>query len=429
MTEHPTKTELDEYCRRLLAPATFLSVHRHVITCARCAAQCNSPQQLDRDLVHLHEAFVSEPGDTPYHLSASETAGYVRGALDEIDLEIAESHLSICTACRNQVAQQRAESEAVAHATIEPSAFTSRRPVLTSPIWNRWPLRAAAAALVVAVLVLVTFWLLRTKPAAQNEEATHPINQSSPATNAEVKGSGEPAPLPNVNFAVVLNDGSSKVTIDKEGKLAGLDQLPARVQEKIRAALLAGKLEPPATLTQLNGQRSTLLSESGNGLPFRLLSPLGEILRNQQPTFRWQGLSGAQSYKVTVTDADLNEVATSPPLNATEWRITEPLKRGVIYSWQVSALKNGAVVTSPVLPAPQAKFKILGHSTLETIEQAEHAEPRSHLALSVVYAEAGLLEKAEEELRLLVRENPHADIANKILRSVQSLRATQTARR
>jgi hypothetical protein len=427
MTEHPTKKELDEYCRRVLAPATFIPVHRHVITCARCAAQCNSPQQLSRDLVHLHEALVSEPDGTPYHLSASEMAGYVRGALDEIDLEIAESHLSICNACLKDVRQQMAENQAGAAGHIEPAEFTSRRPVATSLIWNRWPLRVAAAVLGAAVVILVTFWLLRTKPAAQKDEAAHPINQSSPATTAEMKGPGEPVPLPNTNFAVVLNDGSSKVTIDNEGKLAGLEQLPTRIQQKVTAALQAGKLEPPPTLTQLNSQPSTLLSESGNGLPFRLLSPLHQVIRSQQPIFRWQALPGAQSYKITVTDADLNEVTTSPALSATEWRITQPLKPGGIYSWQVTALKNGITVTSPVLPAPQAKFRILDRSTLEMIQRAERVEPRSHLTRGVLYAEAGLLDEAEQELRLLVRQNPHAGIANKLLWSVRAMRAAQTS--
>jgi hypothetical protein len=431
MTGHPTKKELDEYCHRVLAPDAFMSVHRHVSECARCAAQCNSPQQLGRDLVHLHEALGSEPDGTPYHLSASEVATYARGSLDEIDLEIAESHLSVCNTCLNEVKQQIAVTQ-----VAEPAAFKSRRPVVTSSTWNRWPWRVAAAVLGVAVLILVSVWLLRTRPAKQVDQAEHPINQSSPAASstAEVKSSGEPAPLssgqgslPNRPLAVELNDGSTKVTMNTEGTLAGLEQLPARIQQKVRAALQTGKLDQPATLAQLNSQPSTLLSESGNGLPFRLLSPLGQVIRTQQPNFRWQALPDAQSYKVTVTDADLNEVATSPALDATEWRITQPLKPGGIYSWQVTALKNGVAVTSPVLPAPQAKFKILDRSTLETIQQVEHAEPGSHLTRGVLYAEAGLLDQAEQELRLLVRQNPGSEIANKLLRSVQAMRAAQTS--
>jgi len=432
MTEHPTSKELGEYCRRVLAPASFLSIHRHVITCASCAAQCNSPQQLDHDLAHLHEALVTEPDGTPYHLSASEMEAYIRGALDEIDLEIAESHLSICNTCLNKAQPQMAENDAVARGYIEPAAFTSRRRIVDSPVWNRWPWRVAAAVLGAVVLLLMTFWLLRIRPTEQKEQAVNPINQSSPETSSsgEIKGSSTPAPLApeqNPQLAVVLNDGNSKVTMDSHGTLAGLEQLSPRIRQRVTAALQTGKLEQPDAVAQLKGQPSTLLSEAGNGLPFRLFSPLHQVVRSQKPNFRWQGLAGVQSYRVTVTDVDLNEVATSPTLNTTEWQITKPLKRSGIYSWQVTALKNGVAVTSPVLPAPQAKFKILDHSTLEMIQQAERTEPRSHLTRGVLYAEAGLLDEAEQELRLLVRKNPHADIANKLLRSLQAIRAAQTS--
>jgi len=179
-------------------------------------------------------------------------------------------------------------------------------------------------------------------------------------------------------------------------------------------------------LAQLTGRPSALLSESGNGLPFRLLGPLGQVVRSDRPTFRWRALQGAQSYKVVVTDADLNEVAISPPLNTTEWRISQPLKHGDIYSWQVTALKDAVPITSPVLPAPQAKFKVIDRSTSEILQQAKRAYPGSHLTLGVLYADAGLLDEAERELRLLVRHNPRADIARTLLRSVQAMRAAQT---
>ena len=422
MIEHPTKRELDEYRRRVIPPAQFLSVHRHVIACPHCAAQCNSTQQLGRDLVHLHEALVSEPAGTPYHLSPAEMVACARGALDEIDLEIAESHLGICSACLNEVQRHRAEIERSETPQVYPSTVETRRRFVT------WPWRAAAAVLGVSLLILFAFWLLQTRPAKHKDQAAQQANPSSthsPSAQVQNRPEGSPAEavVPNTQFAVVLDDGDSKVTMDSHGTLAGLEQLSPHIQLRIKAALQASKLEQPAILAQLNSQPGTLLGESGNGLPFRLLSPLGQVVRSQQPTFRWQTVPGAQSYKIFVTDADLNEVATSPALNATEWRITQPLKRGGIYSWQVTALRNGVAISSPVLPAPQAKFRILDRSTLDMMEQAERAEPHSHLTRGVLYAEAGMLDKAEEELHLLVRQNPRADIAHKLLRSVQAMRA------
>lgn len=108
--------------------------------------------------------------------------------------------------------------------------------------------------------------------------------------------------------------------------------------------------------------------------------------------------------------------------NTSEWRISTPLKEGGLYSWQVTAIKDGVRITSPVLPAPQAKFKIIDRATTEMLEQARRAYADSPLTLGVLYAEAGLLDEAEQELRVLVRDNPGAGIAQKLLRQVQSLK-------
>src|SRR5215207_6376479 len=202
-----------------------------------------------------------------------------------------------------------------------------------------------------------------------------------------------------------------------------LERLPSPIQQKIRGTLQTGRLDQSPALAQLAGAWSTLRGESGNGLPFRLVGPLGQVVRTEQPTFRWHALAGAQSYTVAVTDAELNEVATSPPLNATEWQIPKPLKQGGIYSWQVTALKDGVKITSPVLPAPQAKFKVIDRTTSEMLQQTQRAYPDSHLTLGVLYAEAGLLDEAEQELRVLVRDNPRASVAQKLLRQVQSMKA------
>jgi hypothetical protein len=403
----------------VLAPAAFLSVQRHVTACARCAAQCDSSADLGRDVDDLHSALLYAPDETRYHLSAAEVMGYVRGTSDEIDLEIAESHLSICSTCRSEVQRHQAEAEPV---HVQPAAFKPGRLSFV----NRWqPLRVAAVLICGIVLILLAVWLLRNRSVQQKEQAWSPANTSSPQSSpaAEVQPSPE---VPSDQFALVLNDGTGKVTVDKQGTLAGLERLPSSIQQRIRTALQAGRLEQSSDLARVATQSSTLLSKSGNGLPFRLIAPLGQVVRTEQPTFRWRALAGAQSYTVIVTDADLNEVATSPPLNTTEWRISKPLKEGAVYSWQVTTEKDGVSVTSPVLPAPQAKFKVIDRATSETLQQAQRAYPQSHLTLGVLFAEAGLLDDAERELRLLVHDNPRAPIAQKLLRHVQAMRAAQT---
>ena len=399
MMEHPTKRELDEYRSRVLAPAAFNSVHRHVATCPSCTAKCDLPDDLARDLENLHAALLQE--ETPYHLSAAEVAAYAHGTANEIDLEIADSHLSDCATCLTEV--QR-------YAPAEVKTFKPRR----WSFMNAW--RVATAVACGIIVIVLAIWLLRSKPAQRQEQVSNPVNTSTPAP--EVQPSPEVVP----EFTLVLNDGNRKVTVDKHGTLAGLERLPSSVQQKVRAALQAGRLEQPSALAQLATRPSTLLGKSKTGLPFQLIGPVGEVVRSDQPTFRWQALEGAQSYTVSVTDADLNEVATSPPLSTTQWQISNPLKPGGIYSWQVTALKDSVKITSPVLPAPQAKFKVIDRSTAEMLQQTQRTYPDSHLTLAVLYAEAGLVDEAERELRVLVRDNPQASIAQKLLRQVQAMR-------
>lgn len=130
---------------------------------------------------------------------------------------------------------------------------------------------------------------------------------------------------------------------------------------------------------------------------------------------------------MTVTDADLNVVATSPALSVTEWRIPRSLTPGAVYSWQVTALKEGKPVTSPVLPAPQAKFKIVDRDFTETIAQLKRSNPTAHLALGVAYANAGLFSEAERELQMLLRANPDNRTARSLFRSVQALNQKSSA--
>ena len=88
----------------------------------------------------------------------------------------------------------------------------------------------------------------------------------------------------------------------------------------------------------------------------------------------------------------------------------------------MKAIKEGQEITSPRPPAPQAKFRVLDQSKANELARAKRAYGSSHLTLALLYAEAGLLKEAEQELRQLRRTNPNSELANKLLRQVQSLR-------
>jgi len=70
--------------------------------------------------------------------------------------------------------------------------------------------------------------------------------------------------------------------------------------------------------------------------------------------------------------------------------------------------------------APEARFKVLEQAKAGEIERAKKAYGNQHLALGLVYAEAGLLDEAEREFRALVAANPTSAEAKRLLRAVQA---------
>lgn len=131
-------------------------------------------------------------------------------------------------------------------------------------------------------------------------------------------------------------------------------------------------------------------------------------------------MEGVTAYVVEVYDDQYKLAATSPELTEASWTTT--LARGKVYSWQVKALKEGQEFTSPRPPAPQAKFRILDQAKANEIARARRAHGNSHLTLALLYADAGLIKEAEQELRLLRRANPNSEVARALLRSLQSQR-------
>jgi hypothetical protein len=155
------------------------------------------------------------------------------------------------------------------------------------------------------------------------------------------------------------------------------------------------------------------------GREFSVLAPAGIVLMSDRPSFRWSRLEGATSYLVEVYDEQFRKVMTSPEITTVSWNATQSLPRGQVYSWQVKAVKDGQEVTVPRPPAPQAKFRVIDQGRMNEIARARRAYGSSHLTLALLYAEAGLLREAEQELQVVQRANPRSEIVKKLLRQVR----------
>jgi hypothetical protein len=152
------------------------------------------------------------------------------------------------------------------------------------------------------------------------------------------------------------------------------------------------------------------------------LNPVGKVVFTDRPTLRWGRLDGASSYVVNVYDRNYTKVAVSQPQSSTQWTVNLPLERGRIYTWSVTAIKNGEEIISPVTPAPEAKFIILDETKAAELDRAKQSDAGSHLTLGTLYARAGLLDEAEREFKALLNDNPKSAVARRLLRSVQRLK-------
>jgi hypothetical protein len=220
-----------------------------------------------------------------------------------------------------------------------------------------------------------------------------------------------------------LNDGDRRISVDSAGNITGLNALtPASVQV-VKETLIAQNVTRPADLTELVGERGALRGDPAAGQSFKLLSPARAVIGSNRPTFKWEVMPGATSYRVYVGDADNREVANSGEMSpsVTEWMPSAPLTRGKVYTWAVIAKVNGNDVIAPAASQPEMRFKVLSGETLRDLTALQN-RTRSHLALGVFYARAGMLEDAEQEFHALARQNPRSRVAMKLLRSIQSWR-------
>jgi anti-sigma factor RsiW len=438
MSEHLSEQLIERYRRRVLSPVELLDVDDHMAACEMCRRR-GGDEPRERAAARSLGADLSATGMT--HLDYERLAAYVEGELDPIDREIADSHLKLCDRCDSELNELRAFTTRMAAYPAKEYAPAAPRPLgeKAAGLWDgvrafgrssafALPVRLAGLGLVIALLFWATSlksrnFQLQTALDQQRRE-NEKLKQDFQAANASVAELRDQlaqlkSVQPSSSFVVALNDGGGRVTLDKEGNVAGA---PPPFQQIVKQTLMAQRVETPRTLPELIGKSGVLMGPADEGHPFALLGPVGTVVMSDRPAFRWRALTGADSYVVRIYDADFNEVAVSQRLSETAWSVTRSLERGRTYSWQVTARVGGKEVSSPVRPAPEARFMTLDQAKANELANAKSAAAGSHLTLGVLYAQAGLLDDAEREFRLLLRANPQSTLAENLLRSVRAKR-------
>jgi hypothetical protein len=424
MTDHLTETEVSLFRERTIRPTERERIDSHVAECESCLRRILPAEDSALVYSELTEALLPDSADEAFHLSNADVRRYANGLIDQADRVIFESHFDICDQCSEAL-------QSLASPLIESvSASTRHAEIAAQPFSRVWSAafqftraRAGAGVLVVACLVLAFVVWQRWHARAVDQSA----QKTSSQTPSNTPGSGSPTPTetqatkdPTTDqFAVAasLEDNGRKIQLDSSGKLIGLEAFPEASRSLVRSVLTTKTLSKPDVLDKLTAPSITLMDPTARENTFGLLGPSGTVIATDRPNLRWQALAGATSYTVSVFDADFNRVTRSAPQAATHWTSTR-LGRGMIYSWEVVAVRNGQEVRSPVAPSPRAQFKILEAEKLAELTNLKKHSPISHLALGLTYARFGLLNEAEGQLQVLAKENPDSPVAKRLLRTI-----------
>jgi anti-sigma factor RsiW len=459
MAQHLSGQQIESWRRKTVPPAELLAIDDHLAACEACRSLLLAPEP-QAAFAGLRAEMRAAAREESEHLASELLAAYLDGELDEVDREIAESHLALCEPCTEELQELRAFK-----ALMSTYPAAEYRPAPKPGLAGRLrglrlfpavllPLGTAGAAAAAALAVFyVGVQPLRDQVASERVRADRLVASNAQlqqdATAAadlrtrltRLEGDAErarreaerlrkenerlksappqPAPPPasQGGTQLALNDGGGGLLRDPQGRLVRTQPLPASVQ----AAVEQQKLDTPVLMASLIGDRDIVRGGGDQG--FAVTGPAGTVVLSDRPAFSWRAMPRATGYVVSVYDAELNRVAASGPITGTSWRPEQPLARGGVYQWEVTALRGqDEIGKAPSPPAPEAKFKVLEADRAAALREAQRVHAGSRLTLGILYAEAGLLDEAERELRGLRQANPDSELARKLLTQLLRLR-------
>jgi anti-sigma factor RsiW len=400
MTPHLNEEQVRSYRDRSLAPADLLRASGHIAECGECRARVAPPGDLYSNVEALRRALEAE-SVPPAHLTYDEIAAYVDGQAAAGQTAHVEAHARECPLCAADIAQIKALTQEMESSRHQPilrpqSVADFVRSLFT---WKGSLTLAAAAAGVFLVVFLLQ------KPA-------------NPPVTARLPQAAAPSAVAQV---AAIHDGSRTISLAVDGSVSGLETLSPSWRASIGRVLAQREIPAPGILADLTRKDGVLLGGSTEASAVVLLGPLGIVVETQRPLFQWKPVAAAE-YRVSVYNAAYDRVAVSDWTSATEWQAPSPLPRGGRYSWQLNVRLNGQEQTVPAPPAPEARFRVLDAAGEAGLASLKATAGDSHLVLGVAYAQAGMLDDAARELRVVRDENPESPVAQGLLSGVQHLR-------
>ncbi len=349
------------------------------------------------------------------------------------------AHVNMCDICARDVErilELRSQAALRGKIRVKPG-MSSRREFGWSITWKRALAGVSMAAVIAAVAL--SLGRIGSAPVNPNQVASNKPNGDQIARVAPLSATNTRPnrPVPAIVAAVpqsggkptgstappqdtLIKDGSYRV-IKQDGRLkyekangsSAEAVLEARIAASIEEKLRTGKVKPgkPVQMAMAGFYLRDPEQYAPPTTAPRQISPVNVVIMSATPTFTWSKVDLAQAYRLTVTDKDGNAVIDEITAG-NSFTMTKPIERDLIYSWRV-AVRFGE--TDSWATSRAANFKMLSSEDAASLQSIKHTLPGSHLALGAAYEAFGLYNDAAAQYRALLRENPHSDLARKLL--------------
>jgi anti-sigma factor RsiW len=366
---HISTSDLDRMREGLAGGAEVRAIGLHLQLCAECAERARAVFEGAGQA--LSEAFRASVEDDDSHID-EDLPAYVDGLLDDDRYALVERHIRGCRSCREEAADLRSWSRMVEQ---PPSRFA------------KWAGLAAAAAAVLIVVLQI------------RHDPTRRTDRHSP-DNRPVTLSAAPSPA---------HPSSSRTA-----------RTP-RWQRLVDDTIRTGQLPLSREITRF---ATSDTYRGANADTQQTVHPSGTAIVEEQPTFEWPAIAGAE-YVVSVVAVSNGEVvAQSGRLKTPRWSCSSELVRGKVYRWQVDAQRGGESMILPAPPAPPALFRVIAWSQKTELDDAERQRPNDHLLLAILYARAGVVEGARKHLERCNADECDSQVVRRLLAQLPAGRVT-----
>src|SRR5262245_42130420 len=370
MSDHLSSEQIERYQQRVMSSDELLAANFHLAACAHCYERFGGEAVLGTTYRSIREELAAAEIEQPEHLRYDQLEAYAGNRLNWVEREIVETHFESCDDCLREADQLKLleASNSRASSRLEPDRDRTSRE--SRPWWQRGPrtlaaLSTAAGVILIAALIGILFLQKQVRDLRYEVATLEDTNRLLQAENAVATSLREDVArlqdeLETLGKMAIegtaLRDAGRLVALDKDGNISGIGEISPAQMNLVKSALRTGTVG--AVPPKLPGTRTPRVTLGpGDRETFGLIAPRGVMVTSDRPTFKWEPLSGAQSYVVFITDLSTGLEIESPALTEPAWTADNPLVRGQSYKWGVEAVRDGERVLAPSAKEAAAIFK------------------------------------------------------------------------